>query len=49
MKSQQRLAPAWKWSSNRPIKVTIAHLASTPRDPGASFGDNLLLTLTLGH
>jgi hypothetical protein len=36
MKSQKRLAPLWKWSGDRPIKVTIPHLASTRREIGAS-------------
>src|SRR6266850_2523211 len=34
MKSQQRVAPLWKWSSDRPIKVTFPHVASTPREIG---------------
>jgi hypothetical protein len=32
VKSRQRLASLWKWSSDRPIKVTIPHLVSTPRE-----------------
>jgi hypothetical protein len=36
VKSQQRSASLWKWSSDRPIKVTIPHLASTQREIGAS-------------
>src|SRR5712671_2671678 len=32
MKSQQRVASLWKWSRARPIKVTITHLVSTPRE-----------------
>ncbi len=32
MKSQQRLATLWRWSGNRPFKVTITHLVSTPRE-----------------
>jgi hypothetical protein len=42
MKSQQRLAPLWKWSSDRPIKVTIPHLASTQREIGASYQFGIL-------
>jgi hypothetical protein len=34
MKSQQRVAPLWKWSSDRPIKVTFPHVVSTPREVG---------------
>jgi hypothetical protein len=49
MKSQQDLAPQWKWSSDRRFKVTIHHRASTPRDVGALFGGNPPLTVTLRH
>jgi hypothetical protein len=34
LKSQQRLASRWKWSSDRPITVTIPHLVSTAREVG---------------
>ena len=34
MKSQQRVASLWKWSSDRLIKVTFAHIVSTPRKVG---------------
>ena len=34
MKSRQRVASLWKWSSDRPIKVTFPHVASTPREVG---------------
>jgi hypothetical protein len=34
MKSQQRVASLWKWSSDRPIKVTFPHVASTLREVG---------------
>ena len=35
LKSQQRLASPWKWSSDRPIKVTSPHLVSRAREVGA--------------
>jgi hypothetical protein len=28
------VASLWKWSSDRPIKVTFPHVASTPREVG---------------
>jgi hypothetical protein len=42
MKSQQRLAPLWKWSSDRPVEVTIPHPASTQREIGESYQFGIL-------
>jgi hypothetical protein len=34
VKSQQRVAPPCKWSSDRPIEITFPHGLSTPREVG---------------